>query len=102
MSLTLSEKLQAEKAYDDEKSHNGVAISDPTNSLPPPISAAKPRQKLSAAAIIPVWIILSSSVIIYNNYIYNTLNFKYPVFLVTWHLIFAVRLFRPVIVPCHT
>ena len=27
--------------------------------------------------------------IIYNNYLYNTLNFKYPVFLVTFHLAFA-------------
>ena len=48
------------------------------------------RPKLSAAMIIPVWIILSSTVIIYNNYLYNTLNFKFPVFLVTWHLFFAV------------
>jgi len=37
----------------------------------------------------PVWIIISSAVIIYNNYLYNTLNFKYPVFLVTFHLTFA-------------
>jgi hypothetical protein len=35
--------------------------------------------------------VLSSTVIIYNNYLYNTLNFKFPVFLVTWHLGFAVR-----------
>ncbi|KAF9051355.1 triose-phosphate transporter family-domain-containing protein [Panaeolus papilionaceus] len=47
------------------------------------------KYKLSATAIVPIWIILSSAVIIYNNYIYNTLNFKYPVFLVTWHLAFA-------------
>ncbi|KAF8884867.1 TPT-domain-containing protein [Mucidula mucida] len=39
--------------------------------------------------IIPVWIVLSSAVIIYNNYLYNTLAFKYPVWLVTWHLTFA-------------
>jgi len=59
--------------------------------LPSPITAnvTKPKPKLSAAAIIPVWIILSSSVIIYNNYLYNTLEFKYPVFLVTFHLAFA-------------
>lgn len=59
--------------------------------LPSPITAnvTKLKPKLSATAIIPVWIILSSSVIIYNNYLYNTLEFKYPVFLVTWHLGFA-------------
>ncbi|KAG2128736.1 triose-phosphate transporter family-domain-containing protein [Suillus clintonianus] len=59
--------------------------------LPQPAIAqqARNRTKFSAAAIIPVWICLSSGVIIYNNYIYNTLNFKFPVFLVTWHLTFA-------------
>ncbi|KAH6918035.1 triose-phosphate transporter family-domain-containing protein [Coprinopsis sp. MPI-PUGE-AT-0042] len=61
-------------------------------SLPSPASAAAPKPakpKLSATMIIPIWIVLSSSVIIYNNYLYNTLKFKYPVFLVTWHLAFA-------------
>jgi len=59
--------------------------------LPTPASASqpKPKYKLSAAAIIPIWIVLSSSVIIYNNYLYNTLNFRFPVFLVTFHLGFA-------------
>ncbi|XP_006463391.1 hypothetical protein AGABI2DRAFT_194227 [Agaricus bisporus var. bisporus H97] len=61
------------------------------SSLPTPVSAVqpKPKAKASAATIIPIWIALSSAVIIYNNYIYNTLQFKYPVFLVTWHLTFA-------------
>jgi hypothetical protein len=67
---------------------------DPLDSpLPSPAVAAAPRPskpQLSAAMIIPVWIALSSAVIIYNNYIYNTIGFKYPVFLVTWHLTFAV------------
>lgn len=64
-----------------------------TSPLPAPASAnqPKPKHKLSAAAIIPIWIVLSSSVIIYNNYLYNTLNFRFPVFLVTFHLGFAVR-----------
>ena len=72
-----------------------------THDLPSPVTSASLQQqqqkptptaakyKLSAAAIIPVWIFLSSTVIIYNNYLYNTLNFKYPVFLVTYHLGFA-------------
>lgn len=68
--------------------------------LPSPVSATTPRAgsgskqqpKLSATMIIPVWIVLSSSVIIYNNYLYNTLQFRFPVFLVTWHLSFAVSL----------
>ncbi|KAG7094748.1 hypothetical protein E1B28_005565 [Marasmius oreades] len=59
--------------------------------LPSPAVATtpKPKPKLSATMIIPVWIVLSSTVIIYNNYLYNTLDFKYPVFTVTWHLTFA-------------
>ncbi|PIL23337.1 transporter [Ganoderma sinense ZZ0214-1] len=63
--------------------------------LPSPVSATSPRAassnkpKLSAATIIPIWIVLSSAVIIYNNYLYNTLQFRFPVFLVTWHLTFA-------------
>jgi hypothetical protein len=60
-------------------------------SLPTPATQAKSTKfQLSAAAIIPVWIAISSAVIIYNNYVYNTLQFKYPVFLVTFHLTFAV------------
>ena len=59
--------------------------------LPSPVSspprAAPPR--VTAAAIIPIWIVLSSSVIIYNNHLYNDLDFSYPVFTVTWHLFFA-------------
>ena len=68
---------------------------DDHNNLPPPVTSApqlngKPKSRHSAAAIIPVWIVLSSAVIIYNNYVYNSFDFKFPVFLVTWHLTFAV------------
>ncbi|KAH9919864.1 triose-phosphate transporter family-domain-containing protein [Fomitopsis serialis] len=70
--------------------HEEKTSNDP---LPSPVTAqaARPanKPKLSAAAIIPIWIILSSTVIIYNNYVYNTLQFRFPVFLVTWHLTFA-------------
>lgn len=67
---------------------------DSNGDLPSPVSAQVQRQKpkVSAAAIIPVWIVLSSAVILYNNHLYSTLNFRYPVFLVTWHLTFAVSL----------
>ncbi|KAH9833268.1 TPT-domain-containing protein [Rhodofomes roseus] len=70
--------------------HDEKTSNDP---LPSPVTAqvARPanKPKLSAAAIIPIWIVLSSAVIIYNNYVYNTLQFRFPVFLVTWHLTFA-------------
>ncbi|KAF8236115.1 hypothetical protein L208DRAFT_1391203 [Tricholoma matsutake] len=59
------------------------------NPLPTPVSASKPKSRITATSIIPIWVILSSSVIIYNNYLYNTLTFPYPVFTVTWHLFFA-------------
>ncbi|KAK0494495.1 TPT-domain-containing protein [Armillaria luteobubalina] len=79
----------------EEKDFSGkeevIDINDNRQDLPSPAVAhvPKPKPKLSATMIIPIWIVLSSSVIIYNNYLYNTLSFKYPVFLVTWHLTFA-------------
>lgn len=62
----------------------------PSNVNVPTISIGASKIKPTAAIIIPIWIILSSSVIIYNNYVYNTLGFKYPVFLVSWHMVFSV------------
>jgi len=77
------------KPEEDAQSESSTAVS---SALPSPASASqKSKSQLSAAMIIPIWIALSSSVIIYNNYLYNTLNFKFPVFLVTYHLGFAVR-----------
>lgn len=95
-SLIAMEKHDAEKHASVELNDD---LRDHTRDLPPPATAhhqqqPRARAKLNAAAIIPVWIVLSSGVIIYNNYIYNTLNFKFPVFLVTWHLTFAVSLLR--------
>jgi hypothetical protein len=83
--------MSDEKHFEVQDSH--YILAEAKEALPPPVSTPAPtkRPKLSAAAIIPVWIIISSAVIIYNNYLYNTLNFKYPVFLVTFHLTFAVR-----------
>lgn len=87
------EKQAAEQELLEVKLPSSTASMD----LPSPISAQQQpkvthtaaKYKISAAAIIPIWIALSSAVIIYNNYLYNTLNFKYPVFLVTFHLGFA-------------
>ena len=79
------------------KPEQEAAENDVVGPLPSPVSASSsnPKPKLSAAMIIPIWIVLSSGVIIYNNYLYNTLNFKYPVFLVTFHLGFAVCALQP-------
>ena len=86
-------KSEADLTSDIGSGGAGNDIRCSSSPLPTPASASspKPKYKLSAAAIIPIWIVLSSSVIIYNNYLYNTLNFRFPVFLVTYHLGFAVR-----------
>lgn len=58
------------------------AGNDNEGHLPPPANAPSPEQaqsKLSVTVIVPIWIALSSAVILYNNYLYNTLDFKYPV-----------------------
>ena len=72
---------------------NAKLETDPATPLPTPAScpSPKPKPNVSTALIIPLWMALSSAVIIYNNYLYNTLNFKFPVFLVTFHLGFAVH-----------
>ena len=93
-SLTVVSVMPNEKHLDDSSSQFLDVKERLELPLPSPVSASSPKAakaKLSAAAIIPVWIVLSSAVIIYNNHLYNTLQFKYPVFLVTWHLSFAVR-----------
>ncbi|KAF7325799.1 TPT domain-containing protein [Mycena kentingensis (nom. inval.)] len=63
------------------------------SSLPAPVSTpaatSKAKPKIPAIVIIPVWMAFSVSVILYNNHLYNTLDFKFPVFLVTWHLTFS-------------
>ena len=88
-------KNQTEEVALETMEEKGKFVEGESSPLPSPVVATtpKPKPKLSAAMIIPVWIVLSSSVIIYNNYLYNTLDFKYPVFTVTWHLTFAVRLY---------
>ena len=80
-----------------QESQDILSINVPPSQLPSPVTAQAPKSqtltaakyRLSATIIIPIWIILSSSVIMYNNYVYNTRQFKFPVFLVTWHLGFA-------------
>jgi drug/metabolite transporter (DMT)-like permease len=73
--------------FDSKSDQDGPSGGD----IPHPVSAATHpvKPKVSAATIIPIWIVLSSSVILYNKYIYDTLEFPFPVFLVTWHLTFA-------------
>ncbi|KAF2233772.1 DUF250 domain membrane protein [Viridothelium virens] len=48
-----------------------------------------PKATFHPAVYIATWISLSSSVIIFNKWILDSAKFKFPVFLTTWHLLFA-------------
>ncbi|EQB55085.1 triose-phosphate transporter [Colletotrichum gloeosporioides Cg-14] len=48
-----------------------------------------PKAAIHPALYVIVWISLSSSVILFNKWILDTLNFRYPVILTTYHLTFA-------------
>jgi drug/metabolite transporter (DMT)-like permease len=49
----------------------------------------QPQQAVHPSVYIVAWIGLSSSVILFNKWILDTLNFRYPVILTTYHLAFA-------------
>ncbi|KAI1093836.1 TPT-domain-containing protein [Rostrohypoxylon terebratum] len=48
-----------------------------------------PKPAIHPALYVAVWISLSSSVILFNKWILDTLEFRYPVILTTYHLSFA-------------
>jgi hypothetical protein len=50
------------------------------------ISIRGMKIRLDSALYISIWIILSWSTIIYNDYIWYTLEFKYPMFLFAWQI----------------
>jgi hypothetical protein len=98
----MSPTASDQEKQDVEQLLDAKSESSPSSSLelPSPVTSTSSHQqqkatptaaryRLSATTVIPIWIVLSSTVIIYNNFLYNTLNFKYPVFLVTYHLGFA-------------
>jgi hypothetical protein len=91
-SIELTNKSNHNHSHSHSHGHAHMKSED-MPSLPTPGSASSPKARkiqLSAATIVPVWMAISAGVIIYNNHIYNDIKFKYPVFLVTWHLSFAV------------
>ncbi|KAJ9141867.1 Triose-phosphate transporter [Pleurostoma richardsiae] len=51
--------------------------------------AQPPKASLHPAFYVIMWISLSSSVILFNKWILDTLKFQYPVILTTYHLTFA-------------
>ncbi|KAI8938581.1 hypothetical protein NX059_004460 [Plenodomus lindquistii] len=79
----------------DEKVRSSVdAARDPAQPVLPTVnpealkSAPEPAS-FHPAVYIAIWISLSSSTIVFNKYILDTAKFQFPIFLTTWHLIFA-------------
>ncbi|KAJ5653899.1 sugar phosphate/phosphate translocator [Penicillium lividum] len=54
--------------------------------------APAPSQGLHPAFYIALWIALSSSVILFNKWVLFTAHFNYPIFLTTWHMVFATAM----------
>ncbi|KAI8846395.1 triose-phosphate transporter family-domain-containing protein [Chytridium lagenaria] len=67
------------------KSDNDEATLPLTNDAP----KDTPTRTVHPAVYISVWIFFSSATILFNKWILHTLNFPYPIFLTTCHLIFA-------------
>ncbi|KAL8292875.1 hypothetical protein RQP46_000569 [Phenoliferia psychrophenolica] len=85
----LAEEDAAERS---KRGEHNLSLEDleASESLPPPIQAiAAERPKLHPAPVICIWIFLSSSVIVMNAWILKDLDFPYPVFLTTSHLLYA-------------
>ncbi|OAA55462.1 DUF250 domain membrane protein [Cordyceps fumosorosea ARSEF 2679] len=62
---------------------------DEEASLPLVNSGGAPRSKPAPSIAIPQAIYVISLVILFNKWILDTLNFRYPVILTTYHLVFA-------------
>lgn len=56
---------------------------------PDAVKSAPEPASFHPAVYIATWITLSSSTIVFNKYILDTAKFHFPIFLTTWHLIFA-------------
>ncbi|KAF2711355.1 TPT-domain-containing protein [Pleomassaria siparia CBS 279.74] len=77
----------------DEKVRSSIdAARDPAQPVLPvtekPHTSPEPAS-FHPAVYIATWITLSSSVIVFNKYILHTAKFEFPIFLTTWHLVFA-------------
>ncbi|KAH7064438.1 triose-phosphate transporter family-domain-containing protein [Paraphoma chrysanthemicola] len=82
--MSSDEKMRSsvDAARDSEKLVLPTVNPDTAKSAPEPAS-------FHPAVYIATWITLSSSTIVFNKYILDTAKFHFPIFLTTWHLIFA-------------
>ncbi|PKY08540.1 UDP-galf transporter [Aspergillus campestris IBT 28561] len=78
---------------DGEKVRTSGEVSRAEPSLPTVNPAAEkpepPKASFHPAVYVSAWITLSSSVILFNKYILDYANFRFPIVLTTWHLCFA-------------
>ncbi|PRP86798.1 hypothetical protein PROFUN_05015 [Planoprotostelium fungivorum] len=56
---------------------------------PPNLNRPVESVSIPAHIIIPVWMIISTGLIIFNKLILTTYDFRFPIFLTTWHLLYA-------------
>lgn len=77
-----------------ERVSGEIPRSEATSSILPTVNPAieklaTPKASLHPAFYVIAWITMSSSVILFNKWILDTANFRFPVVLTTWHLAFG-------------
>ncbi|KAH7040518.1 triose-phosphate transporter family-domain-containing protein [Microdochium trichocladiopsis] len=73
----------------DDKVRSSVELADRAPVLPTVETPEPAKASLHPAVYVATWISLSSSVILFNKWILDSLDFRYPVVLTTYHLSFA-------------
>ena len=77
-----------------ERNSGEVARNEANASILPTVhpvgeKSTPPAYQLPAFVYVTVWISMSSAVILFNKWILDTLEFRYPILLTTWHLAFG-------------
>ncbi|KAH8662299.1 triose-phosphate transporter family-domain-containing protein [Xylariales sp. PMI_506] len=67
-----------DKSAQDERKLEGGGVASPA-----------PSQGVHPALYIGLWIAMSSSVILFNKWVLAAAHFDFPLFLTTWHMVFA-------------
>lgn len=73
--------------YHDSEANKGGSLREDTD--PRNVTSVVEQKKMWPGYIIMIWITLSSSVILQNAWILRDLKFNYPIFLTTFHLVYA-------------
>lgn len=83
--MSATKENQRDSSEEDRKLEGGVLRQD---TAPP----APQSKGLPPAVYIGVWIACSSGVIIFNKWVLATAKFDFPLFLTTWHMLFATTM----------